>query len=149
MKTFKQIEFQHSALSDVLAKLAQIQALKATIVPILPPALQHFSLSPPNLDTQTIALIAPNNMVASRLRLYERQILPLIQAQYPEINKIKVIIRPETPAPEKEKQAKMSATGAIHCHNAADKVAHKHPKLAASLRRLAQHADDNDNDSEQ
>ena len=84
---------------------------------------------------------ASNNMAAARLRMLAAGLLPAWRAVCPEVREVQVKISPPEQERPKEKQAKLSRTAAEQCLAAADDLAH-HPELAAALRHLARHAEE-------
>jgi hypothetical protein len=57
------------------------------------------------------------------------------------VREVQVKISPPEQERPKEKQAKLSRAAAEQCLSAADDLAH-HPELAAALRHLARHAEE-------
>ena len=84
---------------------------------------------------------ASNNMAAARLRMLAAGLLPAWRVVCPEVREVQVKISPPEQERSKEKQAKLSRAAAEQCLAAADDLAH-HPELAAALRHLARHAEE-------
>lgn len=84
---------------------------------------------------------ADDNMAAARLRMLAPGLLPAWRAVCPEAREVLVKISPRELEKPRVKQAHLSQSAAEQCRAMAEGLAH-HPELAAALRRLARHADE-------
>ncbi|SFX03394.1 DciA family protein [Marinospirillum alkaliphilum] len=131
-----------SIFGQVLNKAAYLKQLETLVKAALPAELRDF-FRVANYQNQRLTLLTGSAGNLTQLRFLEQELIRSLKKQLPELEKIEALVRPDPP-PARPKIKKTRITP--HARKVMAELANEiqHARLKASLHRIANHKEEND-----